>query len=259
MTPIIVNGAAGRMGRRILTLAAEQPESYRIVAGVDRTASSLRDLGVPADGQVLTALPVAPGAVVIDFSHHGVFPAVAQHCRQHGMALASGTTGLTPEVLDRELGALAASRACLHAGNMSVGVNVLLDVAARLAKALGIEYDIEIIEAHHNQKIDAPSGTAFALADAITAATGRSRADHVYGREGNTGKRRQGEIGVHAVRMGDVVGDHTIYFVGGGERILLGHVAHNRDIFARGALRAAAFLAAAAPGRYTMRDVLGLA
>lgn len=258
-TPIIVNGANGRMGRRILALAAEQPEAFRIVAGVNRHAGTVRELGIPADAPVLTALPVEPGAAVIDFSHHSAFPAVAAHCAAHGMALASGTTGISPEALAAALGPAAARIACLHAGNMSVGVNVLLDVAARLSKALGVDYDIEITEAHHNQKADAPSGTALALADAITAATGRTRQDHVYGREGQTGARRKGEIGIHALRMGDVVGDHTIWWVGGGERITLGHVAHNRDIFARGALRAAAFLAAAKPGRYTMRDVLGLA
>jgi 4-hydroxy-tetrahydrodipicolinate reductase len=259
MTPIIVNGAAGRMGRRILALAAEQPTVFRIVAGVDKQRGSLRDLGIASDAPILDALPIEQGAAVIDFSHHAVFAKTIAHCAANGMALASGTTGIAPESLDRELGSAAARIACLHAGNMSVGVNVILDVAARLAKALGIDYDIEITEAHHNLKIDAPSGTAFALADAITAATGRTRADHVYGREGQTGARRRGEIGIHALRMGDVVGDHTVYFVGGGERILLGHVAHNRDIFARGALRAAAFLATAAPGRYVMKDVLGLA
>jgi 4-hydroxy-tetrahydrodipicolinate reductase len=258
MTPIIVNGAAGRMGRRILALAAEQPESFRIVAGVDRQAGTLRELGINVDAPVLTSLPAERGAAVIDFSHHAVFPGVVAHCVAQGMALVSGTTGVAPEIVDRELGAAAGRIACLHGGNMSVGVNVLLDVAARLAKALGADYDIEIVEAHHNQKADAPSGTALALADAITGATGRSRQDHVCGREGQVGARRKGEIGIHAVRMGDVVGDHTVYFVGGGERIMLGHLAHNRDIFVRGALRAAAFLAAARPGRYQMRDVLGL-
>ena len=258
MTPIIVNGAAGRMGRRILTLAAEQPEAFRIIAGVDRQAGSLRALGIASDAPVLTSIPAEAGAAVIDFSHHAIFPAVAQHCAASGMALASGTTGIAPATLDSELGKASSRIAVLHAGNMSVGVNVLLDVAARLAKALGTDYDIEISEVHHNQKADAPSGTAFALADAIAAATGRSRADYVYGREGQCGARRKGEIGIHALRMGDVVGDHTVWFVGGGERIQIGHVAHNRDIFARGALRAAAFLAAARPGRYVMRDVLGL-
>ncbi len=258
MTPIIVNGAAGRMGRRILSLAAEQPAAFRIIAGVDRQAGTLRDLGIASDAPILTSLPSEAGAVVIDFSNHAIFPTIAKHCAASSMALASGTTGVAPATLDVELGAAAKRIACLHGGNMSVGVNVLLDVAARLAKALGSDYDIEITEAHHNQKVDAPSGTAFALADAITAATGRSRADHVYGREGQTGARRKGEIGIHALRMGDVVGDHTVWFVGGGERIQLGHVAHSRDIFARGALRAASFLALAKPGRYQMRDVLGL-
>ncbi len=258
MTPIIVNGAAGRMGRRILALAAEQPSAYRIVAGVDRQTGSLRDLGIPSDAPLLVTVPAEAGAVVIDFSSHVIFPGLVRHCAASGMALASGTTGIAPSTLDLELGAASARIACMHAGNMSVGINVLLDVAARLAKSLGEDYDIEITEAHHNQKVDAPSGTAFALADAITAATGRSRADHVYGREGQTGVRRKGEIGIHALRMGDVVGDHTVWFVGGGERIQLGHVAHSRDIFARGSLRAATFLASAQPGRYTMRDVLGL-
>jgi len=259
MTPIIVHGAAGRMGRRILALAAEQPADYRIIAGVDRQAGTLRDLGLASDAPVLTALPAERGAVVIDFSHHAVFPSVIRHCVANGMPLASGTTGVAPSTLDAELIGAAGRIACLHAGNMSVGVNVLLDVAARLAKALGLDYDIEITEAHHNQKVDAPSGTAFALADAIATATGRTRADMTYGREGQTGARRRGEIGIHALRMGDVVGDHMVWFVGGGERIQLGHVAHNRDIFARGALRAAAFLLAAKAGRYHMRDVLGLA
>jgi len=258
MTPIIVNGAAGRMGRRILTLAAEQPQAYTIVAGVDRQPGSLRDLGIACDAPLRTSIPDESGAVVIDFSHHGIFPSVVRHCLAKGMPLASGTTGVPPAVVDSELIAAAQRIPCLHAGNMSVGVNVLLDVAARLAKALGEDYDIEITEAHHNQKIDAPSGTAFSLADAICAATGRSRSDHVHGRQGQTGARRKGEIGIHALRMGDVVGDHTVWYVGGGERIQLGHVAHSRDIFARGALRAAAFLAKARPGRYVMKDVLGL-
>lgn len=258
MTPIIVHGAAGRMGRRILSLAAEQPRAYRIVAGVDRQAGSLRELGIASDAPLLTQLPKEPGAVVIDFSSHAVFPSVVQHCLYNKLPLASGTTGIAPEVLERELGLASAGVACMHANNMSVGVTVLLDVAARLAKALGTEYDIEVVEAHHHLKTDAPSGTAFALTDSIAAATGRTRADYVYGRSGQPGARRSGEIGVHALRMGDVVGDHTVYFVGGGERITLGHVAHTRDIFASGALRAATYLATARPGRYRMVDVLGL-
>jgi len=255
--PLIVNGAHGRMGRTILTLAAADPR-FTIVAGVNRVAGTLRELGIASDAPILTALPAHPGAVVIDFSHHSAFPAVAGRCALARMALVSGTTGIAPEVVDRELAAAATSTAVLWSANMSVGVNVVLACAARLAKALGPDYDIEITEAHHHHKKDAPSGTALALADAILAATGRTRLDLVDGRSGQVGERRRGEIGMHALRMGDVVGDHTVYFVGGGERITLGHVAHSREIFANGALRAAAFLATAAARRYAMADVLGL-
>ena len=256
-TTLIMNGAAGRMGRAILGLAAADP-AFTIHAGVDRTPGSLRELGIANDAPVLASLPAVPGAVVIDFSHASVFVSVAAHCAANGMALVSGTTGVGPETAEEALTKAAARIPVLHAMNMSVGVNVVLKVAAQLAKTLGEDYDIEIVEAHHHHKKDAPSGTAYAIADAITAATGRTRADLVHGREGDCGARRKGEIGMHSMRMGDVVGDHMAYFVGGGERIQLGHVAHNREIFARGALRAAAWMARQMPGRYTMADVLGL-
>lgn len=257
-TAIIVNGAAGRMGRRILALAAERPSEFRIVAGVDQKPGTLRELGVPVDGPVLAQIPAERGAVVIDFSHHSAFPAVASRCAAQGLGLVSGTTGIDPAVLDSSLTAACAAVPAMHAMNYSVGVNVVFQTAATLAKVLGPDYDIEIVESHHNQKVDAPSGTAYGIADAILAATGRTRANLVHGREGQVGKRVKGEIGMHALRLGDVVGDHTVYFVGNGERIMLGHLAHSRDIFAGGALRAAAWIAGRAPGRYAMKDVLGL-
>jgi 4-hydroxy-tetrahydrodipicolinate reductase len=257
-TTIIMHGAAGRMGRQILELSAADP-SFVIAAGVDQKgAGTLRDLGIASDAPLASSLPVVPGAVVIDFSHHTAFPAVVAHCAAHGMGLASGTTGIAPAVLEQALGAAAPRAAVLHAMNMSVGVNVVFQMAAKLAVVLGPDYDIEVVEAHHHHKKDAPSGTAYGITDAICAATGRTRSDLVHGREGDVGARRKGEIGVHALRMGDVVGDHTAYFVGGGERIMLGHIAHSRAIFARGALRAAAFLAGSGPGRFTMAQVLGL-
>jgi 4-hydroxy-tetrahydrodipicolinate reductase len=196
--------------------------------------------------------------VVIDFSHHSVFPAVTAHCAAHGMGLVSGTTGVAPADLERGLATVSAKAPAMHAMNYSVGVNVVFGIAARIAATLGTDYDIEIVEAHHNQKVDAPSGTAFGIADAIGAATGRTRANLVHGREGQVGKRVKGEIGMHALRLGDVVGDHTVYYVGNGERIMLGHLAHSRDIFVQGALRAAAWIHGKAPGRYAMKDVLGL-
>lgn len=259
--PLIMNGASGRMGNRILALAAEDP-AFAIVAGVDRAPGKLRDHGIASDAMIVTALPAHRGAVVVDFSHPSAFPALCRHCAEHGMGLVSGTTGVDPGEQERALALAATSVAVLAAPNMAVGVNVVFRIAAQLAKALGEDYDIEVVEAHHNQKKDAPSGTAFGITDAICAATGRTRSDLVNGREGQVGARTKGEIGVHALRMGDVVGDHTAYFVGNGERIMLGHVAHSRDIFAKGALRAAAFIGAAIaakkPGRYTMGDVLGI-
>lgn len=256
-TTLVMHGAAGRMGRQILALAAADP-AFVIAAGVDQKPGSLRDLNIDSDAPIVAELPVIPGAVVIDFTHHTAFPGVAAHCAAHGMGLASGTTGIAPEVLERVFANAAAKAPVLHAMNMSVGVNVVFQMAAKLAVALGGDYDIEVVEAHHHHKKDAPSGTAYGITDAICAATGRTRSDLVHGREGDVGARRKGEIGVHALRMGDVVGDHTVYYVGNGERIQLGHVAHSREIFARGALRAAAFLAGRAPGRYTMAQVLGL-
>ncbi|MBA3847636.1 MAG: 4-hydroxy-tetrahydrodipicolinate reductase, partial [Planctomycetes bacterium] len=255
--PLIVNGAAGRMGGRIIALALERPQEFRVVAGVDQKAGTLRALGHASDAPVHDQLPNERGAVVIDFSHHTAFYGLAQKCGAAGMPLVSGTTGIPPAQLEDGLAAAAKSVAAMHAMNYSVGVNVVFQVAAQIAKTLGLDYDIEVVEAHHNQKKDAPSGTAYGITDAICAATGRTRSDLVQGREGQVGARRRGEIGVHALRMGDVVGDHTAYFVGNGERIMLGHLAHNRDIFAGGALRAAAFVHGRAPGRYHMRDVLG--
>ncbi len=256
--PLIVHGARGRMGCRILSQALTQPALFRVIAGVDRSGGTLRELGLDSDAPIVTTLPAQVGAVIVDFSHPSAFPALARHCATHRLGLVSGTTGIAPEVLSAELAHTATASAVLHAMNMSIGVNVLFKVAAQIAKTLGTAYDIEIVEAHHNQKKDAPSGTAFGIADAILEATGRTRADLVHGRDGDVGARRPGEIGMHALRLGDVVGDHTVYFVGNGERLMLGHLAHTRDIFAGGALRAATFVANAKAGRYGMADVLGL-
>ena len=257
-TNIIMHGAAGRMGQRILSLAAEDSDAFTIVGGVDKQAGSLRDIGVPSDAPLLEAAPSEAGAVVIDFSHASVTPGLIAHCRAAKMPLVIGTTGIG---LDEQQALLAEAKAdipILWAPNMAIGVNVVFQIAAQIAQTLGLDYDIEVVEAHHHHKVDAPSGTAFGITDAICEATGRTRADLVHGREGHTGARKRGEIGVHALRMGDVVGDHSAYFVGNGERIVLQHVAHTRDIFARGALRAAAFVGAQQPGVYTMKDVLGL-
>ena len=259
--PIVVHGSGGRMGQRILALAAADPQ-FRIVAGVARKAGKVSDYGIDSDAPVLTSLPEAQAetlrTVVIDFSHPGALPGLAAACAEARHGLVSGTTGIVPADLDRAFAAVSGTVPVLWAPNTSLGVNVVFKLAAQLAKALGEDYDIELVEAHHNQKKDAPSGTALGIADAILHATGRTRADLVHGREGQVGARKKNEIGMHALRLGDVVGEHSAYFCGNGERITLTHQAHSRDVFARGALRAAAFIARAKPGRYTMADVLGL-
>ncbi len=206
----------------------------------------------------LTATLAGNPDVIIDFSAPSATRALLKECVERKIALLIGTTGLTPA--DQELITQAADTIpVLQATNTSLGVNVLLAVAAQVARQLGEAYDIEIVESHHNLKKDSPSGTALSLAESICGATGRSmEKDLVHGREGHDTLRKKGTIGMHAVRMGDVVGEHTIYYATPGERIEIRHVATNRDTFVRGALRAAAFLAKQKSGRYTMRDVLGL-
>ena len=177
-------------------------------------------------------------------------------CVQNGTSAVIGTTGLTPE-MQVKIKATARSIAILASPNMSVGVNVLFKLAGDVAKALGEDFDVEIIEAHHRFKKDAPSGTAKRLAEVIAEALGRDLdKDAVYGREGIVGERTRKEIGIHAIRGGDIVGEHTVCFAALGERVELRHVAQSRDPFVRGALRAAKFLAGRKPGLYSMADVL---
>ena len=264
--PFALTGASGRMGKRIIALALEQPEKFRLVAALDRADSPFlgQDAGLVAGSAsanvpITTTLPpgVTP-AVIIDFSAPVATRTLMTECTRRHIALLIGTTGLTTadQVL---IDSAASSIPVLQATNTSLGVNVLLNIVAQVARQLGSDYDIEIVEAHHNQKKDAPSGTALSLAQSITQATGRSMdKDLVHGRHGPDAKRLSGSIGMHALRMGDVVGDHTVYYATPGERVEIRHVATSRDTFANGALRAAYFLAQQKPGRYTMANVLGL-
>jgi 4-hydroxy-tetrahydrodipicolinate reductase len=168
-----------------------------------------------------------------------------------------GTTGL--QMADHaSIDQAASDIAVLQAPNMSLGVNVLFKIAAEVARMLGDDYDMEILEAHHRFKKDAPSGTAMGLADAILKATGKAREALIYDRHGDECTRKRGEIGMHAMRLGDEIGRHTVYYGALGERLELTHRATNRDTFAHGALRAARWLAAQAPGRYTIANMLGL-
>jgi len=262
MIDIGVTGAAGRMGRRLIALAREESD-LRVVAAVERAGAPQvgRDAGEvagigPIGVPISAALDTVP-QVLIDFSAATATTGWTATCRQKGIALVIGTTGLGPDV-HAAIDAAARDIAILQAANMSLGVNVLIKIAAQVAAMLGEDYDIEILESHHRFKKDAPSGTALALAEAIVKATKRGTSDLSYGRRGDNVPRRPREIGIHAMRLGDEVGKHTVHFAALGERVELTHTATNRDTFARGALRAARWLADQRPGRYTMADVLGL-
>jgi 4-hydroxy-tetrahydrodipicolinate reductase len=257
-------GACGRMGRRILEIALA--EGIEIGGAFDVPAMEGIELVIGADVHKPRIIQVAGDAaaeilksdVLIDFT-------VADACISNVRAAASrmrpavvGTTGLD-DAQKSELKSLADKVAIVYAPNMSVGVNLLFKLTSEVASILGLDYNIEITEIHHNQKKDSPSGTAVHLAERAALALGLNYTeDTVHGRSGMIGARPARQIGVHALRGGDVVGEHTVSFVGQGERIELTHKAHNRDNFARGALRAARFAVHAKPGLYDMQDVLGL-
>ena len=262
MTSIAITGAAGRMGSRLIALA-KQDGSYQLVGAIERPdhSAQARDAGevagVGAIGVPITFDLRPTPQVLIDFTT----PPSTRHwlktCRDRGIAMVIGTTGLQPP--DQAAIDIAAQAIpILQAPNMSLGVNLLFKIAGEVAKVLGDDYDVEIVEAHHRFKKDAPSGTAFGLAEAILKATGKSRDALSFDRHGPEAVRKRGEISMHALRIGDDVGRHTAYFAGLGERLELTHVATSRDTFALGALKAARWLAGQKPGRYRMADLLGL-
>ncbi|MDG6028064.1 MAG: 4-hydroxy-tetrahydrodipicolinate reductase [Candidatus Brocadia sp.] len=261
MFKIAVNGACGRMGARIVALAWEDPE-IELVAALERTGhlSIGKDAG-SVSGCGDTGIKITPSLnvkadVLIDFSSPESVVTIAEACAKEKIALVVGTTGLNPRQRE-ELLHFSHVIPCLVSPNMSVGVNIMFELVAQVARMVRNEFDIEIVETHHRFKKDAPSGTALRLAEKICEATGREMAnDVVYGRSGITGERPGDQIGIHAVRSGDVVGDHTVIFGSLGERIEITHKAHTRDTFVRGAIRAAKFIAKKPPGIYGMSDVL---
>jgi len=241
-TRIIMVGSKGRMGQAIIALARASND-YEVVAEVDQ-------------GDRLEEV-IARGDVVIDFSHHTATLAVAQLCVQNGKALAVGTTGHGAPSKAAVL-ALGAKIPLIFASNYSVGVNTLFYLTRKAAEILRT-YDQEIVEMHHHHKKDAPSGTARSLGEILCEVKGKPYAELVRdGRSGEPGARSADEIGMHALRGGDVVGDHTVIFATDGERVELTHKASSRDTFAGGALRAGRWLVGKPPGVYTMAQVLGL-
>ncbi|WP_137888345.1 4-hydroxy-tetrahydrodipicolinate reductase [Pseudomonas sp. 2FE] len=265
MRRIAVVGAAGRMGKTLieaiqqagacLTAAVDRPDSSLIGADAGELAA-LGKLGVPLSGDLAAVLDRFD--VLIDFTHPSVTLQNLALCRQAGKAMIIGTTGFSAE--EKQLLAEAGKEIpIVFAANFSVGVNLCLKLLDTAARVLGDEVDIEIIEAHHRHKVDAPSGTALRMGEVVANALGRDlQKVAVYGREGQTGARERQTIGFATVRAGDVVGDHTVLFAADGERVEITHKASSRMTFARGAVRAALWLEGQQPGLYDMQDVLSL-
>jgi 4-hydroxy-tetrahydrodipicolinate reductase len=266
MVRAIVAGAAGRMGGRIIhtlrqskevTLAGafERPNHPSVGLDVGQVAG-LGSLGMKMAGSLKDV--VDTGEVLIDFTTPSGTLENLRVASSHGLSMVIGTTGITGDML-KEVTEFAKMIRCVMSPNMSVGMNVMFRIAAEVAGYLGKDYDMEILEVHHRLKKDAPSGTAMRLAQILAASTGRNLDEvAVFERKGMVGERTEKEIGIQTWRAGDITGEHTIMFGGIGERLELIHRAHNRDNFARGALRAAAWVVNQSNGLYDMQDVLGL-
>ena len=263
---LAVPGAAGKMGRMILKVIAETP-GMLLVSAVERPGSTflgndagsvagLGQLGVEIRSELDDAM--ANADVIIDFTAPAATAWTVSRAAEHEVGVVIGTTGLG-EAEKRAVWQASERIPIVLSANMSLGVNVLFGLLAQAARALGDDYDVEIVELHHRHKKDAPSGTALAMASTLAEALGRDLSKVArYGREGLPGARASDEIGIHAVRGGDIVGEHTAYFCGLGERLEITHRASSRETFARGAVRAAAWLRDRDPGLYDMQDVLGL-
>ena len=261
MTKIAISGACGRMGGRLVSLVHEDPELQLAAAlecdghpALGKDVGEVHQLG--ALGVTVCANLEAEASVLIDFSSPAGATTRAKECAEKQVGMVIGTTGLD-DSQKACVDEAAKSVPVLMSPNMSMGVNLLFKLVEDVARVLGPDWDPEIVEIHHRFKKDSPSGTALRLAEHVAKGRGVSLDEAgVYGRHGIVGERKPGEIAVHAVRAGDVVGEHTITFGTLGERIELKHIAHTRDTFARGALVAAKFVATASPGLYSYSDLL---
>ena len=262
-TRVVITGVGGRMGSLLVKLVRDTAE-FVLVGGTERPGSAPvgLDVGLAAHLGPLEVMTVASLAdalpkadVVIDFTTPEASIEHARLCAEKKVALVVGSTGFQPEARAR-LAAAAKTIPVVLSPNMSVGVNVMIEVAALLAKRLGGDFDVDVLEAHHRMKKDAPSGTALRLAEELAKALGRAGSELRTTRSGLIGERSRTEIGVQALRGGDVVGEHTVYYFGDGERLELTHRTSSREQFGRGALRAARWVVGRAPGLYGMADVL---
>ena len=245
---ILISGALGHMGRAVAVQASA--DGIEIVAGVDALQGNC---SFPCHTS-FDALPDCSGAVIVDFSRPEALTSLLAYAVKNHLPVVLATTGYTPEQ-EQEVDQAARQIPVFRSANMSVGVALLRHLCQEAAKVLGETFDVEIVEAHHNRKVDAPSGTALLLFDAIKNAYDEPRYAQL-GRGGRSCKRQHNEIGIHALRGGTVTGEHEVCFFGPAERIRLSHSAEDRSVFASGALKAAAYLQGKAPGRYTMEDLV---
>ena len=261
-----VIGAGGRMGRMLIEAVQDNPQTT-LNAAIERQGSSLvgADAGeVAAIGRLNVQIVDDLKAVIndidvlIDFSLPDATEQNMQICAANKVAMVIGTTGFN-EQQEQVLREASKQIAIVYAGNYSTGVNLSLKLLAMAAKAFGNDADVEVIEAHHKHKVDAPSGTAYMMAEAVAEARGQNLKDvAIYGREGQTGEREAGSIGIHAIRGGEIIGDHTVMFIADGEVVEITHRARARMTFAAGAARAATWVIEQQVGQYNMQDVLGL-
>lgn len=249
MTNIAICGACGKMGRVIYDIISNR-DDCKTVAGVDKVAQSYADFPVV---DKISKLPEKPD-VIIDFSHPSLLDELLDYCMTNGVAAVIATTGYSSEQIEK-IHKASESIPVFFTFNMSLGINLLADLAKKAAKVLEGQYDIEILEKHHNQKIDAPSGTAIMLADAINEELD-SKCNYVYDRHSVRAKRTNAEIGMHSIRGGTIVGEHEIIFAGRDEVISLKHEAHSKSVFAVGSVNAAVFLKNKSAGLYAMSDLL---
>ncbi|MEJ6068521.1 4-hydroxy-tetrahydrodipicolinate reductase [Psychrobacter sp. 16-Bac2893] len=266
MINVGVIGAGGRMGRMLIEAIQDNPQTI-LTAAIERQGSSLvgADAGEVAavgrlDVKIVDDLRSVINKidVLIDFSLPVATEQNMQVCAEHNVAMVIGTTGFN-EQQEQVLAKASEQVAIVYAGNYSTGVNLSLKLLGMAAKAFGTDADVEVIEAHHKHKIDAPSGTAYMMAEAVAEARGQNLKDvAVYGREGQTGEREAGTIGIHAIRGGEIIGDHTVMFIADGEVVEITHRARARMTFAAGAVRAATWIVQQSAGQYNMQDVLGL-
>ena len=264
MTRIAIAGAAGRMGRN-LVLACSETDDLELTQALEREQSPALGMdsgllaGLPENGVIIKPeLDADAFDMLIDFTHPTATTHHVDFCARHEKKMVIGTTGCDRE-LEQKLSAAGENIAILYAPNMSIGVNLCLKLLQTAAEVLGDSVDIEVIEAHHRNKVDAPSGTALKMGQVVAEALGRNLDDcAVYGREGQTGVRDRTTIGFESIRAGDIVGEHTVLFAADGERIEITHKASNRMTFAHGAIRACRWLEQQQTGMFSMQDVLGI-